>query len=95
MCGLRFSLSATAFFQVNTCAAEVLYRLAGEWASPTGKSLLLDVCCGTGTIGRGLHSWVMEQVSNECHTLSGESGRVSHQFDTHSGESRRVSDHCL
>ena len=51
MCGLQFSLSATAFFQVNTLAAEALYRLAGEWASPSGKSLLLDVCCGTGTIG--------------------------------------------
>ena len=51
MCGLDFSLSATAFFQVNTPAAEALYRLAGEWASPNGKSLLLDVCCGTGTIG--------------------------------------------
>ena len=51
MCGLQFSLSATAFFQVNTIAAEALYRLAGEWASPNGKSLLLDVCCGTGTIG--------------------------------------------
>ena len=56
LCGLRFSLSATAFFQVNTCAAEVLYRLAGEWANPTGKSLLLDVCCGTGTIGLILSS---------------------------------------
>ena len=51
MCGLTFSLSATAFFQVNTVAAEALYKLAGEWASPNGKSLLLDVCCGTGTIG--------------------------------------------
>ena len=51
MCGLQFSLSATAFFQVNTLAAEALYRLAGEWASPSGNSLLLDVCCGTGTIG--------------------------------------------
>ena len=51
MCGLQFSLSATAFFQVNTVAAEALYRLAGEWASPGGQSLLLDVCCGTGTIG--------------------------------------------
>ena len=51
LCGLRFKLSASAFFQVNTCAAEALYRLASEWASPTRASLLLDVCCGTGTIG--------------------------------------------
>lgn len=56
LCGLRFTLSASAFFQVNTCAAEALYRLAGEWASPTGASLLLDVCCGTGTIGLTLAS---------------------------------------
>lgn len=62
LCGLRFSLSATAFFQVNTCAAEVLYRLAGEWASPTGRSLLLDVCCGTGTIGLTLAAGVGKVV---------------------------------
>ena len=62
MCGLRFSLSATAFFQVNTVAAEALYRLAGEWASPNGKSLLLDVCCGTGTIGLTLAKDVAKVV---------------------------------
>ena len=62
LCGLRFSLSATAFFQVNTCAAEVLYRLAGEWASPTGNSLLLDICCGTGTIGLTLASRVKKVI---------------------------------
>jgi tRNA (uracil-5-)-methyltransferase len=62
MCGLRFSLSAQAFFQVNTVAAEALYRLAGEWASPSGKSLLLDVCCGTGTIGLTLAKDVAKVV---------------------------------
>lgn len=51
LCGLRFSLSATAFFQVNTSAADALYQIAGEWASPHGRSLVLDICCGTGTIG--------------------------------------------
>jgi tRNA (uracil-5-)-methyltransferase len=62
MCGLQFSLSATAFFQVNTVAAEALYRLAGEWASPGGQSLLLDVCCGTGTIGLTLAHAVKKVV---------------------------------
>ena len=62
MCGLQFSLSATAFFQVNTVAAEALYRLAGEWASPGGQSLLLDVCCGTGTIGLTLARAVKKVV---------------------------------
>uniref|UniRef100_N1R476 Zinc finger CCCH domain-containing protein 24 n=1 Tax=Aegilops tauschii TaxID=37682 RepID=N1R476_AEGTA len=48
---LRFSLSPTAFFQVNTLAAERLYTLAGDWANLNSDTLLFDVCCGTGTIG--------------------------------------------
>ena len=60
MCGLRFRVSAESFFQVNTAAAEALYDLAGEWASQTdaadANALLIDVCCGTGTIGLTLAS---------------------------------------
>lgn len=48
---LRFQISATAFFQVNTLAAEKLYALAGDWADLGPDTLLFDVCCGTGTIG--------------------------------------------
>ncbi|EXB74656.1 hypothetical protein L484_007662 [Morus notabilis] len=48
---LTFSISPTAFFQVNTLAAEKLYALAGDWAGLGPDTLLFDVCCGTGTIG--------------------------------------------
>ncbi|KAJ7947802.1 zinc finger CCCH domain-containing protein 24 [Quillaja saponaria] len=48
---LRFSISPTAFFQVNTLAAEKLYSLAGDWACLGPNTLLFDICCGTGTIG--------------------------------------------
>ncbi|KAM5584089.1 zinc finger CCCH domain-containing protein 24 [Rosa sericea] len=48
---LRFCISPTAFFQVNTLAAEKLYSLAGDWAQLGPETLLFDVCCGTGTIG--------------------------------------------
>ncbi|THU67023.1 hypothetical protein C4D60_Mb05t20300 [Musa balbisiana] len=48
---LRFSISPTAFFQVNTLAAERLYSLAGNWADLNPETLLFDICCGTGTIG--------------------------------------------
>ncbi|XP_026415262.1 zinc finger CCCH domain-containing protein 24-like isoform X2 [Papaver somniferum] len=47
----RFCISPTAFFQVNTLAAEKLYSLAGDWAGLGPDTLLFDVCCGTGTIG--------------------------------------------
>lgn len=51
--GNRFRLSASAFFQVNTPAAEILYAKCAEWCSidPNKKTTLLDLCCGTGTIG--------------------------------------------
>ncbi|KAK2987754.1 hypothetical protein RJ640_016349, partial [Escallonia rubra] len=48
---LRFRISPTAFFQVNTLAAEKLYSLAGDWAGLGPDTLLFDICCGTGTIG--------------------------------------------
>ncbi|KAL3618524.1 hypothetical protein CASFOL_037606 [Castilleja foliolosa] len=48
---LKFSISPSAFFQVNTLAAEKLYSLASDWAGLGPETLLFDVCCGTGTIG--------------------------------------------
>ncbi|XP_049817346.1 tRNA (uracil-5-)-methyltransferase homolog A isoform X2 [Aethina tumida] len=49
--GLKFRISPEAFFQVNTPGAEILYKSAIELAAPTKSSTVLDVCCGTGTIG--------------------------------------------
>lgn len=48
---LTFRVSPYAFFQVNTPVAEVLYKNIGDWLSLHQNTLLLDVCCGTGTIG--------------------------------------------
>lgn len=49
--GMTFRVSPQAFFQVNTCGAEVLYKAAIDLAEPNEETALLDVCCGTGTIG--------------------------------------------
>ncbi len=81
MCGMRFNVSPSAFFQVNTRAAEILYTIVRDFAVTGTSSTLtmnsvaglassatdspalavagiqncdlavLDVCCGTGTIG--------------------------------------------
>ena len=48
---LKFNISAGSFFQVNTLQAEVLYRTAKEFAQLTGKEIVIDAYCGTGTIG--------------------------------------------
>jgi tRNA (uracil-5-)-methyltransferase len=51
LAGLRFRVSPSAFFQVNTPAAALLYRAAVAWADPRPGDVVLDVCCGTGTLG--------------------------------------------
>ena len=77
LCGLTFSLSASAFFQVNTCGADIMYQLVGEWASPNGRSLLLDVCCGTGTIGLSLARNVKKVVGIDVVASAIEDAKVN------------------
>ncbi|KAK7402276.1 hypothetical protein VNO78_14409 [Psophocarpus tetragonolobus] len=51
--GLTFQISANSFFQTNTCQAEVLYKLIEDCAGVRGdgSEVVLDLFCGTGTIG--------------------------------------------
>ena len=51
LCGLEFHISPMSFYQVNRDQAERLYTVAGEYAGLTGSETLLDLYCGTGTIG--------------------------------------------
>lgn len=65
MCGLRFSLSPHAFYQVNTEAAERLYAIAAEYAALTGRERVLDLYCGVGTIGLSMASQAKEIIGVE------------------------------
>ena len=49
VCEKQFKINAKSFFQTNTSACEVLYGLVRGIVSDA--DILLDVCCGTGTIG--------------------------------------------
>lgn len=49
--GLKFRISPCSFFQANSYAAEKLYQLAIDLSDVDEKTTILDVCCGTGTIG--------------------------------------------
>ena len=51
LCGLAFEIAPHAFYQVNRTQAERLYGKAAEYAGLTGAETLLDLYCGTGTIG--------------------------------------------
>eukprot|EP00794_Sanderia_malayensis_P013751 gene13751-15189_t len=51
MMDMKFRISPDAFFQVNTLAAEALYSKVREWCDISQDTTVLDICCGTGTIG--------------------------------------------
>ncbi|MCH5298645.1 MAG: 23S rRNA (uracil(1939)-C(5))-methyltransferase RlmD [Ruminococcus sp.] len=51
LCGKRFKISPLSFYQVNRAQAERLYGIAADYADLKGDEVLLDLYCGTGTIG--------------------------------------------
>ena len=58
--GMRFTISAQAFFQTNTEMAERLYGLAIDYAAPNGFERVYDLYCGIGTIATLLSPRVAE-----------------------------------
>ena len=51
LCGLKFRISPLSFYQVNRDQAERLYVIAADFADLKKGETLLDLYCGTGTIG--------------------------------------------
>lgn len=51
LCGLNFNISPLSFYQVNRIQAEKLYCIAKKYAGLDSQTVLLDLYCGTGTIG--------------------------------------------
>jgi len=51
LCGKTFRISPRSFYQVNPIQAEKLYGKVAEYAGLTGKEVVVDAYCGTGTIG--------------------------------------------
>ena len=46
-----FKIGPKSFFQTNTKQGEKLYKVAREFAELTGKEIVYDLYCGTGSIG--------------------------------------------
>lgn len=63
LCGLDFKISANSFYQVNKTQAENLYKIVADYADCKSDDILLDLYCGTGTIGL--------TMANSCKKLIG------------------------
>ncbi len=65
LCGLRFRISPLSFYQVNPEGTELLYNKAKEYAGLSGEETLLDLYCGTGTIGLTMADGVKNLIGVE------------------------------
>lgn len=65
LCGLKFRISPLSFYQVNPEGTELLYGKAKEYAALTGEETLLDLYCGTGTIGLTMADSVKKLIGVE------------------------------
>ena len=68
LCGCRFKISPSSFYQVNPVQTEILYRKAIDLAGLTGKERVIDAYCGTGTIGLIASKKAKEVISVEINS---------------------------
>nr|CAB3267261.1 tRNA (uracil-5-)-methyltransferase homolog A [Phallusia mammillata] len=93
---LKFQISSTAFFQCNTLAAEVLYKSAqdmvlksiinateySEDETDYKETILLDICCGTGTIGLTLARYVKRVIGIEMSDVAVEDAKINAKLNS-------------
>ncbi|MPM31731.1 23S rRNA (uracil-C(5))-methyltransferase RlmCD [bioreactor metagenome] len=65
LCGLRFSVSAASFLQVNPNQTEALYTAALSMLDLKGEETVADVYCGIGTISLHLAKRVRHVIGIE------------------------------
>jgi 23S rRNA (uracil1939-C5)-methyltransferase len=65
LCGLKIEISPLSFYQVNRTQAELLYEIVSEFAQLTGDETLIDLYCGTGTIGLSMAHRVKKVIGVE------------------------------
>ena len=77
LCGMDFDISPMSFFQVNRQGAEVLYGIAGDFADLSDSDTLIDLYCGTGTIGLSLAKKAGKLIGIEIIPQAVENAKVS------------------
>ncbi|KAK7076233.1 tRNA methyltransferase 2, partial [Halocaridina rubra] len=79
--GKQFRVSCESFFQINTKACEVLYDTVGDLADLDGTSVILDICCGTGTIGISLADQCLKVYGIEMVKKAAEDARHNSELN--------------
>ena len=77
LCGLRFRISPLSFYQVNRAQAERLYGIAADFADLKDGETLIDMYCGTGTIGLSMAKHAKSLIGIEVVEQAVEDARLN------------------
>ncbi|MCD7785487.1 MAG: 23S rRNA (uracil(1939)-C(5))-methyltransferase RlmD [Oscillospiraceae bacterium] len=75
MCDVSVEISPHSFYQVNTEAAENVYRAARDFLGLDGTETLLDLYCGIGTVGLSMAKSVRKLIGVEIVSAAIENAR--------------------
>ena len=81
LCGVKIKLSPLSFYQVNHDGAELLYGKAAEYAGLSGNEDILDLYCGTGTIGLSMEKNAKSLVGVEIIPDAIEDAKINAQLN--------------
>ena len=77
LCGKTFRISPKSFYQINPLQTEKLYGKAIEYAGLTGKEVVVDAYCGTGTIGMIMADRAKEVIGVELNKDAVKDARIN------------------
>lgn len=77
LCGLKFRISPSSFYQINAAQTEKLYSYAVEKAKITKDMTVLDTYCGIGTIGMIAAKHAKEVIGVEVNKAAVKDARVN------------------
>lgn len=81
ICGVRVRISPQSFYQVNKDCAELLYKKVAAYADLNGEQTVLDLYCGTGTIGLTLADKAKSLIGAELVPEAVEDARKNAQLN--------------
>jgi 23S rRNA (uracil1939-C5)-methyltransferase len=81
LCGNKINISALSFYQVNRLGAEGLYRCAANFAGLKENDTIIDLYCGTGTIGLSMAKKVKRLIGVEIIPEAIEDAKVNAEIN--------------
>jgi 23S rRNA (uracil1939-C5)-methyltransferase len=81
LCSLKFRISPLSFYQVNHAVAGLIYTKALEYAAPGEDETVLDLYCGTGTIGLSLAHAAKEVIGVEIVPQAVEDAKINAEIN--------------